>query len=469
MPAETDFESVATNTRWRYPKGWNAKSVFSGIHFLAQRTETTSFMSDHWNLLADLLGTPNYAPRSKKATKSDSAAKTNSDLVAPPAEATTAPSDFPPESDTQPKESLSPPPSAEQPREKSMLQSSWDALASLFGVASEQPRQETEPQQSAPQTPAADSLQKSSRTRKPAETKPEPIGNSKAKRPQTKSMWDVATDDPQAKQEDQQVAEDSSSSGLTSTFGEPNSKRQAISARRETEDQVEADRRGPRRSPRRGRDQMPSENPEEQVQSQRPPRESRSNRDRSNEQPRDDRRRDNLRSELRNSDTPRDDSKRENRRDDDRNQRRQRIDKETPANIAPKELSKRTSGSGFAAGLVSDNDSSEADDPIGFGTGSATDTDDTRSTERTRRKKRRGRKRDDHQPSENATSDRFDDSTDSEKDFDSIDRSSELADSRPRHGKIPSRTEIIGVVVEANVSNHQKHASSGRGRQRRPN
>ncbi|MFN5917422.1 MAG: hypothetical protein ACK48K_11745, partial [Planctomycetota bacterium] len=219
MPAETDFESVATNTRWRYPKGWNAKSVFSGIHFLAQRTETTSFMSDHWNLLADLLGTPNYAPRSKKATKSDSAAKTNSDLVAPPAEATTAPSDFPPESDTQPKESLSPPPSAEQPREKSMLQSSWDALASLFGVASEQPRQETEPQQSAPQTPAADSLQKSSRTRKPAETKPEPIGNSKAKRPQTKSMWDVATDDPQAKQEDQQVAEDSSSSGLTSTFG----------------------------------------------------------------------------------------------------------------------------------------------------------------------------------------------------------------------------------------------------------
>ncbi|MFO0411196.1 MAG: hypothetical protein ACK50R_06095, partial [Planctomycetota bacterium] len=61
MPAETDFESVATNTRWRYPKGWNAKSVFSGIHFLAQRTETTSFMSDHWNLLADLLGTPNYA------------------------------------------------------------------------------------------------------------------------------------------------------------------------------------------------------------------------------------------------------------------------------------------------------------------------------------------------------------------------------------------------------------------------
>lgn len=426
-------------------------------------------MSDHWNLLADLLGTPNYAPRSKKATKSDSAAKTNSDLVAPAPEATTNASDFPLESDTQSKELLSSPPSAEQPREKSMLQSSWDALASLFGVAPEQTWQEAQPQQSARQTPVVDSLQKSPRTRKPGETKPEPVSNPKAKRTQTKSMWDVGNDGSQAKQEAQEVAEDSSSSGLTSTFGEPNSKRQATSARRDSEDQIEADRRGPRRSPRRGRDQRPSENSDQQVQTPGSPRESHSNRDRSNEQPREDRRRDNLRNDSRNSNTPRDDSKRENRRDDDRNQRRPRTDKEVAAITTPKELSKRTSGSGFAAGLVSDNDSSGVDEPIGLGTGSVTDTDDTRSTERTRRKKRRGRKRDDHQPSENATSDRFDVSTDSEKDFDSIDRSSDLSDSRPRHGKIPSWTEIIGVVVEANVANHQKHASSGRGRQRRPN
>jgi len=397
-------------------------------------------MSDHWNLLADLLGTPNYAPRSKKATKGDSATKPNSELVAPAPEATASLSDLPHDSDDKPKESLSPPSSVEPPREKSMLQSSWDALASLFGVASEQPRQEAELEQSASQTPAVSSPQKSSKTSKPAESKPEPVSNPKAKRTQTKSMWDVATDDSQTE-----------------------------SARQETEDPIDADRRGPRRSPRRGRDQMPSGNPDEQVESPRPPREPRSNRDRSNDQPREDRRRDNLRTDPRNNDAPRDDSKRENRRDDDRNRRRERTDREIPATIAPKESSKRTSGSGFAAGLVSDNDPSEVEDSIGFDTNSATEADDTRASDRTRRKKRRGRKRDDHQPSDSATSDRFDDSTDSEKDFDSIDRSSDLSDSRPRHGKIPSWTEVIGVVVEANVANHQKHASSGRGRHRRPN
>lgn len=397
-------------------------------------------MSDHWNLLADLLGTPNYAPRSKKATKGDSATKPNSELVAPALEATDSSSDLPIESDDKPKESLSPPSSVEPPREKSMLQSSWDALASLFGVASEQPRQEAELQQPASQTPSVSSPQKSSKTSKPAESKFEPISNPKAKRTQTKSMWDVATDDSQTE-----------------------------SARQETDDQIDADRRGPRRSPRRGRDQMPSGNPDEQVESPRPPREPRSNRDRSNDQPREDRRRDNLRTDLRNNDAPGDDSRRENRRDDDRNRRRQRTDRETPATIAPKESSKRNSGSGFAAGLASDNDPSEIEDSIGFDTNSANDADDTRTSDRTRRKKRRGRKRDDHQPSDSATSDRFDDSTDSEKDFDSIDRSSDLSDSRPRHGKIPSWTEVIGVLVEANVANHQKHASSGRGRHRRPN
>jgi len=426
-------------------------------------------MSDHWNLLADLLGTPNYAPRSKKATKGDTATKNNSDLVATTPEATTLSSDLSIQSESQPTEPLIPPPPAEQPREKSMLQSSWDALASLFGVASEQPRQDAEPQQSAPQSPATASPQKPSRTRKPAESKPEPIGTPKAKRTQTKSMWDVAAEEPQTKQEAQHATDAPPSSGMTSSFGEPNTKRQPISARQETEEHIEADRRGPRRSPRRGRDQLQSETSDAQTQSPRPPRETRSNRDRTNEQPREDRRRDNTRTDSRNSDAQRDDSRRDSRRNDDRNPRRTRSDRETPAATAPKELPNRSGGSGFAAGLVSDNDSPEMDDAIGFGTSSATDADNTRTSERTRRKKRRGRKHDAPEASENLTSDRFDDSTESEKDLDSIDRSSDLSDSRPRHGKIPSWTEIIGVVVEANVANHQKHASSGRGRQRRPN
>jgi hypothetical protein len=54
------------------------------------------------------------------------------------------------------------------------------------------------------------------------------------------------------------------------------------------------------------------------------------------------------------------------------------------------------------------------------------------------------------------------DSTDS-------DRSSESSESRPRHGKIPTWTETIGAVIQANVANHQKQSASGRGRPRRPN
>ncbi|MEI6527464.1 MAG: hypothetical protein WCP62_15650, partial [Planctomycetota bacterium] len=162
-------------------------------------------MSDHWNLLADLLGTPNYAPRSKKGAKSEPAAGQGSAMNP---EGTASPGAKP---DTKPSgpaaqnpvaqnpvagkhvasEQDSPKPSsvedslaaveksAKEPRERSMLQSSWDALASIFGVASDAPRQDAPREPIEPSEPEKinDSRDGSGR-------------GSKAKRTPTKSMWD---------------------------------------------------------------------------------------------------------------------------------------------------------------------------------------------------------------------------------------------------------------------------------------
>lgn len=453
----------------------SASTVVIGTRSLAHRTETLSFMSDHWNLLADLLGTPNYAPRSKKASKNDATAKNQGEPVPPTPEGpipSADPQDLVDRSISEPTSPSSDAQTttAEQPREKSMLQSSWDALASLFGVASEQPREATKPQAPAQETPAPADPQRASRTRKPSEAKTESTGNPKPKRTSSKSMWDVSADDSSS---EKQSSENASENSPVSTFGQPNSQRPVTSSRhdRDTDVDIDADRRGPRRSPRRGRDQVTADqSTDNQVQAQPPQREARSNRDRSNDQPRDDRRRDNPRNASRNNEGSREDSRRENRSNNDRDQRRPRNDKDTSSNVAPKELSKRPSRSGFAAGLSSDNDPLQVDDSIGFDSTSSADSENTQaSSDRSRRKKRRGRKRDDQPSIGNANSERFDDASESEKDLDSHDRSSDFSDARPKHGKIPSWTEIIGVVVQANVANHQKHASGGRGRQRRPN
>jgi hypothetical protein len=87
------------------------------------------------------------------------------------------------------------------------------------------------------------------------------------------------------------------------------------------------------------------------------------------------------------------------------------------------------------------------------------ETSDT--PQRTRTKKRRGRRRDDAQDIENKPSEDMDDSSD-------FNRSGESSDARPKHGKVPSWTETIGVIVQANVANHQKQSPAGRGKHRRP-
>ncbi|MBU6172996.1 MAG: hypothetical protein KGQ60_04295, partial [Planctomycetes bacterium] len=111
-------------------------------------------MSDHWNSLANLLGTPSLAPQSKKQETS----KPRS-IESPPIDA--------------------PSPELESPKlkskEGSRLRSSWDAVTSFFGIQQPEPT-------TAPEPPAIE------------EHKPRNAPPSKApeaKRPR-KSMWDEA-------------------------------------------------------------------------------------------------------------------------------------------------------------------------------------------------------------------------------------------------------------------------------------
>lgn len=434
--------------------------------FLPQQTEISSFMSDHWNVLADLLGTPNYAPRSKKVTKNDSAGQNkleDSEPAPPRAKAIkeTLSNENPdkisqvastPEAPTS--EHSAHPQSVEPPREKSMLQSSWDALANLFGVASEQPRQDTKP---------AEHPTKSTKS----ESHLESPGSAKPKRPPTKSMWGRDEDAPSAAT---QSPENSFEVSSTDTSRQPNLRRETPSVEHETQESVESDRRGPRRSPRRGRGDRQAENPEEQIQSQRQPREPRSNRDRTNVQPHQERTSDDSQASQRKSeDSRRENRRNENRRDDDRRERRPSKDRQESSSVTPKLASKKPSTSGFASGLTSENDLNEVDDQISFDSRGSGDPEVNEESQRNRRKKRRGRRRDDEPTNDRTSAEASGDSFESENDLDRNDRSSELSDARPRHGKIPSWTEIIGVVVQANVANHQKQSSGGRGRHRRPN
>lgn len=491
-----------------------------------------SHMSDHWNLLADLLGTPNYAPRSKKGTKSDSVSEPaapvkEAQLSKPveetpkaPAERKRAPSRKSAEKSaekvadkfgenvqafTQPidqpaqevevveqehQEVAREPLTQELPveqapakevKERSMLQSSWDALASLFGVANDN----TPVPQASPKQQSKDQASKSGKTE--ASVRPQ-----KSKRPSGKSsgksMWE-ASEQPEAeapKREDSQPVEPQAleSEAPWPSFAEPAT--------------LDSDRRGPRRSPRRGRgrNEQPAEVVSEQRDEQRdepngaqerPPRRERSERGESRRrQPESGRSRD----EDRNSRRPRSDegtraTRDADRQDDrdrprDRPQRDDRRREKDPVSQGTKEpAARKRGGSGFAAGLSGDSDDREigsigfddqpeyrdeldaAEPIIGFGS-----EERDQDSERPRRKKRRGRRRDGERTGEKPEG--FDSDSEPFEDLEDADRSSESSDTRPKQGKVPSWAETIGVVVQANVANHQKQSSSGRGRHRRP-
>lgn len=438
------------------------------------RTENVSHMSDHWNLLADLLGTPNYAPRAKKGAKADPVVA--AEVTAPVEPVAKSDNDSNQESErtkagrltasdavrTSPTAEVQEEAVVKQPvKERSMLQSSWDALAGLFGVSNEptresQPASKPDTQETAPTTPHRGAKQKKS----PA-----------------KSMWDKPQE-PVADVPKPEVGD----------LPRPSFSREEPSATVP----VESDRRGPRRSPRRGRSEQGSE---ESIESPQPvrserrddkERESRSSRNESRGESSGDRDSRSARRD-RNPRGERQDNREGSSRLSDSRERRPREDRGRGADsqaTGKQESGRRSKPSGFAAGLTSGDESADNDlfaiehDGVSFrGDDSIQATsphqeqrEESESGERVRRKKRRGRRRREDSDVDDSKAESFDQASEVFANDDDLERDGDDLDARPRHGKIPSWTETIGVVVQANVANHQKQSSGGnRGRQRRPN
>jgi hypothetical protein len=439
-------------------------------------------MSDHWNLLADQLGTPNYAPRTKKNAKPENV----NDSQEPSKSASSAASDQV-SSDVPSATTPEPPrqPSVKETKERSILQSSWDALASLFGVSQNEPEQTH-----AVQPPVA----KNTRGSAPAHPAHEPnpnrddsddrlrrdAGPKSTTRKTSKSMWD----DPVGSQEEAPKKRSDTREASTPSPSFASSEGSS----------TEADRRGPRRSPRRGRDESTDENaetvPSRRVQRDKDlgsqgldaqqPSKSEHRRDRPE---RGSERRNNRSEEsgksLDERSAPRGDRK-------PRNQRDQRRDSNPPVSPThPSPSSPKHSASGFAAGLSPELDHFESDEnhfdiqadvedlQIDFSKPAGTKPRDEEEVEegasRNRRKKRRGGRRDSEKPQKSESNTSFTEPVGFD-DSDGEIRSSESSEERPKHGKIPSWTETIGAVIQANVANHQKQSSGGsRGRNRRPN
>lgn len=219
----------------------------------------TFSMSDHWNSIANLLGTPSLNPMSKK---SDGTAKTQK--PSPPVEQNSAPEIIPEPEATKPKP------------EQSRLRSSWDAVAQFFGVAAPEPVVEVE---------SAASSSSNSNAAKPT------TATGKRSKP---SMWGVAPAEPAepevevsdigfAPVERAETRESGSRRGARDRRPRPESapaksevrtpepreverdfdsdieqsesrgRRNAPSSREDRSEPIESDRRSNRRPPRRGR------------------------------------------------------------------------------------------------------------------------------------------------------------------------------------------------------------------------
>lgn len=446
-------------------------------------------MSDHWNLLADLLGTPNLGNRSKKSAKSEPAEPPTKPIESaekPKLEPAKTQQPSPTKAQDDRREDQPPAALAEPAKERSLIQNSWDALANLFGIANEPPAEVR------PETIEAKTETKTiSATEKPT----------KSKRPAS-SMWGSPSEQSLDPQEAPKGKSQHSDATALPSFS---------NADAEPADSVpQGDRRGPRRSPRRGKTEFADTNsnprnaetsqPTRQAEDDLPNRpedrsEIRSERRTDNRSTRNSGRGDSGRQERGDS---RDSSRRESSHDrnrrrplnDDPAQEQERSDRRTPATRESRsrdfaqsdrldqpareprgfrdqdrtsrspqqDPTRKRPSSGFAAGISDEITDEDLAPEFGSESSQNPQSHDEESSRSPRRKKRRSRPRE----QSDVTSDDLIDSADS-------DRSSESSESRPRHGKIPTWTETIGFVIQANVANHQKQSSSGRGRPRRPN
>ena len=452
-------------------------------------------MSDHWNLLADLLGTPNLGNRSKKTAKTET--------TEPPAS---------PTSDTSPKAKRAQQQDAdlskegaaqssgvvpdskepglvqsEPPKERSMIQNSWDALANLFGISNDSSMESRTAPKETPvsKTPSQDAQahprKHQQSTRQSTREVSQDSSPSKAKR-QTSSMWAAPEEPTVDRQNDPIAIEGHPQEPDLPSFSNSDSTAQV--------DRLQQDRRGPRRSPRRGRSEQPGR--DSSTADSRPTRSNRQPQSPSQEfsEPRsnkihgngtDDSRTD-ARHESRQARNPRrpireeqsgdpdqldrgnpasqesrSADRRENRPRDVREtrDRQERVSKEPKSSQL--EPTRRRASSGFAAGLSDQIDQIDERElnPRNPAERNLLDEDSGSSI---RRKKRRGRTREEVGVN-----------TENSYEGNDSDRDSQPLESRPRHSKIPTWAETIGFVIEANVANHQKQSSSSRGRPRRPN
>lgn len=452
-------------------------------------------MSDHWNSLANLLGTPSLSPQSKRGA--DAAPKKTpepkqSDIKQPAAHE----SKLAPTTDV----------STTATKEPSRLRSSWDAVASFFGIQSTSSidsKSDSEPVKVAPSgknssveiefEPNQEAhLRGSKKGRKPslwdesdaskesverpvAESTPkdfsitsnEPIvsfGNRRRNRNEPKSE-DIRDDSRERRHgRIDSVTDEEPDTPVSSPRGqrgERSSRPVAPTSLAESEDGLDAggpiERRAPRHAPRRGRsdDLDTIVDVEVAETSSAPPRESRSRQD----HPRRDR---SDRTSL-GSDRPErgrpsrdsisDESVVEPRGEARKQDRRDRSSDSMEAGDRPARRSPRPSRSpraeevGFGAGLKDPEDNESSVDGDSY-----IPADDSRDTERNDEESRRGRNQRKSRKSAGRSKPSVDDSARMEAD-----------ESEKKFVKIPSWVEALDGILQSNMENHQR-ISHGRDR-----
>jgi hypothetical protein len=479
-------------------------------------------MSDHWNSLANLLGTPSLAPQRPKG---DPTGKRTPE-AAPPAGQSNVTESI--QSETSGNivsatdvslrvESAEPSVAATTPTkgtdtkgaEKSKLRSSWDAVASFFGVSSPAeeavadqvpPKQTVPPDQDRPREsatkdsrsfkkgpePRTGSTRNSDNTKGP-ESKP---ASSSKKKP---SFWETEEPGTDVEPPSERHAIDGVSKPVAS--GDP-SDSNTESSRRDDQRRTRASQE-PREKNRRDesfeRDSMDS-SPDRRSHRRPPRRGSRPDEDSPNERERSEVKRSEVkRSEVKRSEEKRSEEKRsegereETRRSSTRESRSQPIPKAERKSSSRHESgspdARPTKASSFGAGIApretsrfddfdSDRDDRfesdsfenevDSDRSAASKSSSANSRDENETEERSRRRRRRGgrgRSRDQDQDAEASNRDERSDDRETSSDIDPSEDDARLS----RNIKVPSWNETIGVLVEANILNHQRAQSSHRG------
>jgi hypothetical protein len=381
-------------------------------------------MSDHWNSLANLLGTPSLSP---PKPKSESSSAPNLDTVPNPQ---TLPSPTPESSSDKLK------------GEKSRLKTSWDAVANFFGVASKDSEaasvesMEIESNDASPDSPIPSS-------KAPQGKAPQGVVKATPRRKGKPSMWSDEMDLPPKPGQKEKVSKVSKPDLQKSETQE----RDVEGPRERLLSDDEPQRRSHRRPPRRSR--------EKDGDASLPPQRD--------ESP----------------------SHREERAAPSRSESRSERPA-SPQKLSPRsEMPERKKSFGFGVGIEESTIDSfeDREDDVDIRE-EKTEEDRLGSTSeeqegRTRRRRRRGgrnRKRDDVQDTATDRSrDRESDRDTSDREATTSRRSRQAADSESseeedapqfRQSKIPSWSETIGVLVEANMLNHQRSSSQNRGNPR---